>query len=84
MLVETRPGGGVASANGCPRPGEDLLRRPLSDHLGDLRLGRGVYWRVLFPGPLLGSQESGVYSGEIEARVKGDDLRAVHFKRRIE
>ena len=31
--------------------------------------------------PLLGCRESGVYAGKIEARVKGNDLRGVHFTR---
>ena len=57
---------------------EDLLCGPPLNDLGDPRLGRGGYWGVLFPGPLLGCQESGIYTGKIESRVKGNDLGVVH------
>ncbi len=56
---------------------EYLLRSSSLHDLGNLRLGRGVY--IILSGPLPGCQESGIYAGEIESRVKSNNLSVVHF-----
>ena len=54
VLVEPRPRRGVVATPGMWDLRENLLGGSLPDDLGDRRPGRRVYWRVLFPGPLLG------------------------------
>ena len=76
MLVEAGSRRGVVAAAG-PHFRENLLGSSLLHDLGDLCLGRGIC--IILPGPLLGSQESGIYAGKIETRVESLNLVLIHF-----